>query len=89
MEELSELVKKGGFRLNKWICNESKVLDGLPPEEVAGLISIIPLGAISPLPSSTKEPETHVLGLKWECGRDILVVSRGTKCDEKPRNQKV
>ena len=64
-QDLVTLLKRGGFKLTKFISNFN-----LPP-------SLPPLQHQSPGTPEVCELSSHVLGLKWNQRSDTLVVSRG------------
>ncbi|XP_033099312.1 uncharacterized protein LOC117102969 [Anneissia japonica] len=60
-QQLRDLLKTGGFRLTKWVCNSKEVLDKLPESENAP--SVMNLG---------DDVQERVLGIRWYVNDDNL-----------------
>ena len=63
----------GGFKLNKFVSNDPKILNQIEPD------SENQSNDGKQLP--TQDESSHILGLKWNHKSDTLVVSRGTTPD--------
>ena len=70
VSQLRELMKKGGFRLMKWISNDRKVLSEIPESETAK--SVVSLD-IDDLPTEC------TLGLKYKMENDEFMWETHTK----------
>lgn len=57
MEQLSQLLAKGGFCLTKWISNSRNVIQSLPVAERAGSVKD---------PDIKNLPVEHALGIQWD-----------------------
>ncbi|XP_045122645.1 uncharacterized protein LOC123511096 [Portunus trituberculatus] len=66
VHHLRDLLHKGGFRLTKWACNYSKVLQTIPLTERAAAVKEIPL--------MDKLPTERALGILWDLEKDQLAV---------------
>ena len=63
VEQLRDVLQKGGFRLRKWISNERQVLDLIPDEERTETVVNINTDSL---------PSERTLGLEWDAEKDIL-----------------
>ena len=63
VDRLREILSKGGFRLTKWSCNRSEVLDTIPQAEKAQSVVDLDLG-------KDKLPMQRTLGLHWDMESD-------------------
>ena len=69
--DLVSLLKLGGFKLTKFVSNADEITSAMNPEESE--TSSSPIKEIC----NGAQQSSHVLGLKWDHLKDILVVSRG------------
>ena len=72
-KDLVKMLLLGGFKLTKFVSNDSKILNQIEPD------SENQSNDGKQLP--TQDESSHVLGLKWNHKSDTLVVSRGTTPD--------
>jgi len=63
VDQLREILSKGGFRLTKWSCNRSQVLDTIP--QVGKAQSVLDLDL-----DKDKLPMQRTLGLHWDTESD-------------------
>ena len=63
VDQLREILSKGGFRLTKWSCNRSEVLDTIPQDEKAPSVVNLDL-------DKDKLPMQRTLGLHWDMESD-------------------
>jgi len=63
VDELRELLSKGGFRLTKWISNSRKVIDSIPTSERAGSVKDLLLDQL---------PIERALGVRWDVESDTF-----------------
>ena len=63
-EELSMLLKKGGFRLTKWISNSRKVIDAIDESERAKQLKSLDL--------DSSLPTERMLGIQWNAETDMF-----------------
>ena len=63
VDQLRSILSKGGFRLTKWLCNRSEVLDSIPQTERAPSLLDLDLG-------KEKPPIQRTLGLHWDMESD-------------------
>ena len=63
VDQLREILSKGGFRLTKWSCNRSEVLDTIPQVERAPSVVDLDL-------DKDKLPMQRTLGLHWDMQSD-------------------
>ena len=67
VEELSQLVAQGGFRLTKWLSNDRRILQSIPAEEVVAEARNLDLDD-----GTDDLPVEHVLGVLWNSESDTL-----------------
>ncbi|XP_042236976.1 uncharacterized protein LOC121876104 [Homarus americanus] len=65
--QLRQLMKKGGFRLTKWICNHKGVLRAVPQTERAMEVKEVLL-------KDDRLPTEQALGIMWDLENDELAV---------------
>ena len=63
VHQLQDILSKGGFRLTKWSCNSSEVLDSIPRVERAKSVLDLDL-------DKGKLPIQRTLGLHWDMTSD-------------------
>ena len=63
VDELRQLLSKGGFRLTKWIFNSRKVIDSIPTSERAGSVKDLLLDQL---------PIERALGVRWDVESDTF-----------------
>ena len=63
VQQLCQLLSKGGFRLSKWICNSRSMLDNIPDGEKAKELNSLNLDCES-------LPAERALGVAWNTERD-------------------
>ena len=63
IEELTMIMKNGGFRLRKWLSNEKEVLTGVPKEDLASKVLLL---------TNKDLPVERTLGVEWNAERDQL-----------------
>ena len=63
VDELRQLLSKGGFRLTKWISNSRKVIDSIPTSERAGSVKDLLLDQL---------PIERALGVRWDVESDTF-----------------
>lgn len=66
VQDISELLQRGGFRITKWITNNRQVLKSIHPENRAKEFKDIEL-------CSSDLPQEKALGVKWDTETDKLV----------------
>ena len=69
--DLVSLLKLGGFNMTKFVSNADKITSAMNPEDCQ--TSSSPIKEIC----NCAEQSSHILGLKWDHVKNILVVSRG------------
>lgn len=67
-DQLTALCSKGGFRLNKWICNDRSVLSVIPQVSRAKAVKTLDL-------SKDQLPMERALGVQWDIEKDVFTVS--------------
>ena len=67
-KELMAMLKRGGFRLTKFLSNMKKVLESLPSSEVSPSAT---------LPLDVEDQMQRALGISWETVRDIFIFTVG------------
>ena len=67
-QQLTEVCARGGFRLNKWVCNERTVLSQIPKEDHAKGIKTLDL-------SRDQLPLERALGVQWDVEGDAFTFS--------------
>ncbi|KAK0133390.1 hypothetical protein N1851_031116 [Merluccius polli] len=67
-QQLTEVCAKGGFRLNKWVCNERTVLSQIQEENRAKGVKTLDL-------SRDQLPMERALGVQWDVEGDIFTFS--------------
>ena len=77
--QLRDLLSKGGFRLTKWLSNNSKVLNFIPHEERAPSLLDLDL-------DKDKPPIQRALGLHWNMETDMFTFKVNLK--EKPNTRR-
>ena len=65
VQELCQLLSRGGFRLTKWISNSKRVLDSIPAEDRAKEVKSLDL-------DSAVLPVERALGVHWDTQEDRL-----------------
>ncbi len=65
VNQLCEMLSRGGFRLTKWISNSRSVIESIPEEERAKNIKGLDLN-LDPLPIE------YTLGVQWETNIDTF-----------------
>ncbi|KAF4514212.1 UNVERIFIED_CONTAM: hypothetical protein B566_EDAN019445, partial [Ephemera danica] len=63
VNDITELLSRGGFRLRKWVSNNREVLKSIPISELAP--SLVDIGA-GPIPIQ------HTLGIQWDAEEDCF-----------------
>jgi len=63
VDELRELLKKGGFNLTKWVSNSRKVIKAIPETQRACSVTDLDLDHL---------PIERALGLQWDVERDVF-----------------
>jgi len=63
VDELRQLLSKGGFRLTKWISNSRNVIESIPTSERAESVKDLLLDQL---------PIERALGVRWDVGSDTL-----------------
>ena len=76
---LSDLLSKGGFRLTKWLSNNSEVLNFMPHEERAPSLLDLDL-------DKDKPPIQRAFGLHWNMETDMFTLKVNLK--EKPNTRR-
>lgn len=66
--QLTEVCAKGGFRLNKWVCNHRSVLSEIPEENRAKAVKTLDLGR-------DQLPMEKTLGVQWDVEQDVFTFS--------------
>ena len=66
VNQLREILSRGGFRLTKWSCNRSEVLDTIPQDEKAPSVLDLDL-------DKDKLPVQRTLGLHWDMESDKFI----------------
>ena len=69
VNELTDLLKLGGFRLTKWISNSSEVLKSIPATEIAKDLSI----------NLDKSNDLRPLGIAWNVASDCFTFNLEVK----------
>lgn len=64
MTELTTAMKKGGFRLRKWLSNKKEVLNNVPTEDLANKVQLL---------VNKELPVERTLGVEWDAERDQLL----------------
>ncbi|XP_063446656.1 uncharacterized protein LOC134726186 [Mytilus trossulus] len=72
--DLREIMKRGGFRLTKWLSNSKVVINEIPNSERAPSVEI--------LKSNTALPTDRALGVIWDVNDDAIKYK--VKLEEKP-----
>lgn len=67
-DQLTALCSKGGFRLNKWICNDRSILSVIPQENRAKAVKTLDL-------SKDQLPMERALGVQWDIEKDAFTFS--------------
>ena len=62
VQQLCQLLRKGGFRLTKWVSNQKEVMESIPETERAKEVEDLNL----PLPVE------RALGLEWKTSTDVI-----------------
>ena len=63
VQELTELLKKGGFRLTKWVSNSREVVESIPEKERATSVKNLDFEHL---------PIERALGIQWHVSSDTL-----------------
>ena len=66
VDQLREILSRGGFRLTKWSCNRSEVLDTIPQDEKSPSVLDLDL-------DKDKLPVQRTLGLHWNMESDKFI----------------
>ena len=77
VDQLREILSRGGFRLTKWSCNRSEVLDKIPQDEKAPSVLDLDL-------DKDKLPVKRTLGLHWNMENDKFMSRLLLKTDQTP-----
>lgn len=67
-QQLTDVCAKGGFRLDKWVCNDRSVLSQIPEENRAKDVKMLDL-------SRDQLPMEKALGVQWDVERDVFTFS--------------
>nr|XP_055074289.1 uncharacterized protein LOC129453915 [Misgurnus anguillicaudatus] len=67
-QQLTEVCAKGGFRLDKWVCNHRSVLSEIPEENRAKCVKTLDL-------CRDQLPMERALGVQWDVERDVFTFS--------------
>ena len=79
VQDLSELLAHGGFRLTKWLSNSRKVINSIPVHEIAKGVKELDLNKES-------LPVERALGVRWNMESDKFVFL--TKPKDKPSTRR-
>ena len=79
VDQLRDILSKGGFRLTKWSCNRSEVLDSIPQVERAKSVLDLDLG-------KGQLPIQRTLGLHWDMKSDKFLFKVALK--DKPNTRR-
>ena len=79
VDQLQDILSKGGFRLTKWSCNRSEVLDSIPQVERAKSVLDLDLG-------KGELPIQRTLGLHWDMKSDKFLFKVALK--DKPNTRR-
>ena len=73
---VKETLKRGGFKLTKFIGNSPSLLRSLPEDEIV---------------SGGKDfcPDSKVLGVRWNVGKDEFHFQNELQCEEEPTRRKI
>ena len=65
VQEITELLARGGFRLTKWLSNNRDVLEAIPEEERGKSLASVNI-------SEDPLPQELTLGLQWNAEEDVF-----------------
>ena len=68
--QMTQLMKKGGFRLTKWLSSNQAVIDSVPAEERAPAVQQVDV---------CQAESQRALGMKWNVDGDYFFFSEGLK----------
>ena len=78
-EQMTELLRRGGFRLHKWLTNDQEVLATIPEEDRSPRFLEL---------SEDKLPTDRALGITWDAHEDMLKFT-GLKTDPGTTKRKI
>ena len=73
VDELTQLMSKGGFRLTKWLSNKASVIESIPESERSAKVLDLDL-------DKERLPIERTLGLKWDVHTDNFIFDGELKC---------
>ena len=63
IQQLPELLRRGGFHITKWVCNDQSVMDAIPLEERAPPVVDL---------CDNQHTSEKLLGVKWDATSDVF-----------------